>query len=755
MLRASRVSLSGLAFCLACLIACALSAPAGADLYVNSPETESILQANLDGSGLVTLLSGEASFGAPGFGGIAVGGGHIFWTWEGGIGRANIDGSEANKDFLEIPAQDVAVRGNELYWSGGSKIGRANVDGTEVEPNFISNIPGGSTPGIAVTSEYIYWTEFWQSAIGRAKLDGSEVEQEWVIGTHTPMGLTADAQYLYWAITYENHIGRVRLDGSELTTNFIASGLSSNGNEEVGVTVYGSYIYWANPTTGTIGRAKVDGSEIEPNFIAGLGSPLGVTVLAQPAPLTKPATEVTSSTATLNAIVNPEGSEVSKCVLEYGTTTAYGSSVACSPAPGSGDTAVAVAASPTGLSPNTVYHYRAVAENAEGVGYGEDETLTTLLTSASGATTEPTVPARATDGGVSVEATGGVGSMTVGHYGSEIGGPALAFGKGAYFQVYRSTGSTFTKIEYQDCELGGAKTLWWDNPATGWEPIAAPTAVYTEMPTPCITVTATESTKPSVAQLSDPRHVGGPSASEQYGKCEPTKHGRYSDTGCMIEDVKKGKPKGKFEWFPDPVGCYAMKKGHFGEGCTKEEFSESKKTHEKKYKGKYERGSNSFAMSGGAFVLAVAGQSRVECTASGSSNGSMRAPNEGVVTLTLTGCARAGVACESGSQAGTIVSAPLESYSYEEGGEYFVALAAQRMMGFTCGNTELVLSGTAAGQLKATLNAPITTSETNFSESVGAQELELEETKTAVRHPATLTTETTTTTEQAGEIRAH
>ncbi len=105
---------------------------------------------------------------------------------------------------------------------------------------------------------------------------------------------------------------------------------------------------------------------------------------------------------------------------------------------------------------------------------------------------------------------------------------------------------------------------------------------------------------------------------------------------------------------------------------------------------------------------------------------------------------------------GTIVSQPLESYSYEEGGQYYTTLAAQTLMSFTCSGTEYRLSGTAAGQLRASVNTLITATETTFSEAVGAQELELEETKSQTHthySGATLSTTTKTTTEQPLEIK--
>ena len=92
---------------------------------------------------------------------------------------------------------------------------------------------------------------------------------------------------------------------------------------------------------------------------------------------TQAASLIAQTSATLNAAVNPNGGEVSKCKLEYGTTTAYGSSAACVPAPGSGESPVAVSASITGLSANTTYHFRVVAKNLGGASNGSDQTFVT------------------------------------------------------------------------------------------------------------------------------------------------------------------------------------------------------------------------------------------------------------------------------------------------------------------------------------------------------------------------------------------
>src|SRR5207244_716881 len=90
------------------------------------------------------------------------------------------------------------------------------------------------------------------------------------------------------------------------------------------------------------------------------------------------ASALTETSATLNATVNPNGGAVSDCDFEYGSTSAYGSSVPCASPPGAGTAAVAVSAEAEGLAPNTTYHFRIVASNEGGTGSGTDQTFTTV-----------------------------------------------------------------------------------------------------------------------------------------------------------------------------------------------------------------------------------------------------------------------------------------------------------------------------------------------------------------------------------------
>ena len=90
---------------------------------------------------------------------------------------------------------------------------------------------------------------------------------------------------------------------------------------------------------------------------------------------TNAAGDITSSSATLNGTVNPNG-RTTTVHFEYGTTTSYGSTTANSIH--TGNTTQSVSANITGLSPNTTYHFRLVGTNNGGARYGNDRTFRTF-----------------------------------------------------------------------------------------------------------------------------------------------------------------------------------------------------------------------------------------------------------------------------------------------------------------------------------------------------------------------------------------
>jgi tetratricopeptide (TPR) repeat protein len=99
-----------------------------------------------------------------------------------------------------------------------------------------------------------------------------------------------------------------------------------------------------------------------------------LSVTGPPVVITSPATNVTSSSATLNGPVDPHGL-TTNVHFQYGTTTSYGLTTANQIR--TGNVYQNVAANISSLSASTTYHFRIVGTNTSGTTYGSDRTFTT------------------------------------------------------------------------------------------------------------------------------------------------------------------------------------------------------------------------------------------------------------------------------------------------------------------------------------------------------------------------------------------
>lgn len=141
---------------------------------------------------------------------------------------------------------------------------------------------------------------------------------------------------------------------------------------------------FASSGEGAIGGSygvAVDGGSGEVYASNGSG---GISVfgpnLIVPSVSTGAATNVQATSATISGAVNPSGVALTECVFEYGETTTYEHSAPCAESLasiGEGDEYVEVRADLTGLSQEVTYHYRLVAENAEGTSGGLDQSFVT------------------------------------------------------------------------------------------------------------------------------------------------------------------------------------------------------------------------------------------------------------------------------------------------------------------------------------------------------------------------------------------
>ena len=143
---------------------------------------DSIRRANLDGTGVETLVTGM-----NGIRGLALGGGMIYWTRvQGLIQRANLDGTGV-EDVVTISrgAFGLAVDEGEgmIYWSTEGKgrdgdigqIQRANLDGSGVEDLEGPVTYFSSDLALDPGEGKIYYVD--RGLIQRANLDGTGVER--------------------------------------------------------------------------------------------------------------------------------------------------------------------------------------------------------------------------------------------------------------------------------------------------------------------------------------------------------------------------------------------------------------------------------------------------------------------------------------------------------------------------------------------------------------------------------------------------
>ena len=159
---------------------------------------QSVGRARLDGTQI------EQSFitGASNPNGIAASRTHVYWAnaGTGTVGRARLDGSEVNQSFITegfivsppgdpldaIGPVGMAVAGDHLYWTTDGAIGRARLDGTHVDQAFITS--AGEPKAVAVDRTHVFWAN-GNSAIGRARLDGAHIDQSFITGASGPQGV--------------------------------------------------------------------------------------------------------------------------------------------------------------------------------------------------------------------------------------------------------------------------------------------------------------------------------------------------------------------------------------------------------------------------------------------------------------------------------------------------------------------------------------------------------------------------------------
>ncbi len=258
-----------------------------------SPGSNLIRQANGDGSGVSTVVTGLQE---PRGMALDLMNGQMYWADPGAsaIRRTNIDGSgplqtvAASGDGSADVALDVG--NGKIYWTdsdntqvnnGGlsGQIRRSNLDGSNVE-NLVSGLRNPAGIVIDPTSGRVYWTELERKSDGlgsiqSANLDGSDV-QILLTGVDEANGLAIDVTHgkLYWPELTTHSIQSANLDGTGLQT--VLSGLDNPTTIDLSVSE--GKLYWTDSLgqqVSGIFRASFDGSDVE-TLVSGVGVPWGI-----------------------------------------------------------------------------------------------------------------------------------------------------------------------------------------------------------------------------------------------------------------------------------------------------------------------------------------------------------------------------------------------------------------------------------------------------------------------------------------------
>ena len=239
---------------------------------------------------------------APGNGGcgMAADSAHLYWglIQPGQIARADLDGSDANLSFVPNVADlntpcGTGVNATHIFWANTgtpSGVGRANIDGTGAQPDYIGS---GSEQacGVAISPTKVYWTEqagfSGVAEILSQNLDGSGgittvLSGESDVG-RLPCGIAVDATHIYWTnrgpdpITLHSNIGRVDLDGTSPDLDFRPL---PDTADPCDVEVTSANLYWTEGGSDTIWRSDLDGDNAQSIITADAngGDPCGVAV---------------------------------------------------------------------------------------------------------------------------------------------------------------------------------------------------------------------------------------------------------------------------------------------------------------------------------------------------------------------------------------------------------------------------------------------------------------------------------------------
>ncbi len=251
---------------------CDIAAYTPGRLYWASGGDNVIRTANLDGSGMTTVLSGSGELWSVAVDPLE---GKVYWTSYAGkkIWRANLDGTgvEIIQQMTDGRPLGIALDGaGEIYWCDNGKdwINRGPVTGGSFE-NLIWGLVDPEGIALDIAGGKMYWTEPGTNEIRRANLDGTGDERITGSGKPRQIALDVGAAMMYWADSEHQTIRRARFDGTGQEDILTGLGMPYG----IALDLRAGRVYWSDWSMNKIQRARLDGTGVEDMISSGLNQP--------------------------------------------------------------------------------------------------------------------------------------------------------------------------------------------------------------------------------------------------------------------------------------------------------------------------------------------------------------------------------------------------------------------------------------------------------------------------------------------------
>lgn len=262
-------------------------------------------------------------------------------------------GSESEEQIYKYePTANPPVNGDHVasFSSVSSPCQLAAGAGPTAGSLFATSYLAGTVSKLNSFSGALDYTFFPDSNPGKSSDPGNNKA--------TQLSVSSGTGHVFFTTLGNSSEGIVEFDASESPAVRVAN--FGGQNASLGVA--------ADPISGRV--YAIAGSKID------VYSPL----VPLPEPVTGAASNIERTTTTLNGTVDAQGQELSECKFEYGLTSSYEGSVPCAESNAAIGTGVAnVHADLSGLTQETVYHYRLTAKNVNGSAapQGQDRTFQT------------------------------------------------------------------------------------------------------------------------------------------------------------------------------------------------------------------------------------------------------------------------------------------------------------------------------------------------------------------------------------------